>query len=149
VIYKTVARDISLTFFEQILELFCMQNNGESSTDPENKVSHLTEPVNRTSHPQGSAELSVKAMMSYIVDYSTRVLTDNVTKSRAILDIVYYEEKDSISSPGNDGDNEEYTLINLDKIKNKDNIKAIYNIIYKIVESLKENISQPPAKKAP
>ena len=97
-------------------------------------------------------EPSVDAMMSYIVDYGTKVLTDNKSKSKAILDIVFYEEKDSISSPngspGNDNkDNEEYTLINLDKIKNKDNIKAIFNIIHKIVESLKVDISQTPIKK--
>jgi hypothetical protein len=98
---------------------------------------------------QKNIEWSVDAMMSYIVDYGSRVLADNKPKSKAILDIIYYEEKDSISSPGSEHDNkdnEEYTLVNLDKIKNKDNIKAIFNIIYKTVESLKVDISNPSVK---
>jgi hypothetical protein len=82
-----------------------------------------------------SVELSTEAMMSYIVDYGSRVLVGNKAKCKNILDIVFYEEKECISSSKN-GDSDS-VLINLNKIKNKDHIKSIYNIIHKIVESLK------------
>ena len=79
--------------------------------------------------------LSNEAMMSYIVDYADRVLTDNKDRSNSILDVVYYEEKEAICDSGTKED--PCVLINLSKLKDKEKIKAIYNIIHKIIENLK------------
>lgn len=97
--------------------------------------------MDKSKKDEKSAEqvMSTEAMMSYIVDYGCRVLTDNNQKARNILSVVYYDEKECLSSSG--VGNDECTLINLNKIKNPENIKSIYNIIKKIVESLKVDAS--------
>ena len=78
---------------------------------------------------------SLDPMMSYITDYGSRVLVGDKQLMKNILDIVYYEEKDCISTSGT-GESE-CVIITLRKIQNKDKIKQIYDIVYRKVESLK------------
>lgn len=92
--------------------------------------------VKKTSLIVSSLEPSINAMMSYIVDYGSRVLTGNKQKERNILDLLFYEEKQSLSESGQGED--QCVHIHLNEIKDKEKIRAIYTIIRKIVESLKE-----------
>lgn len=79
--------------------------------------------------------LSIGAMMSYIINYGEKVLTNNKAQSEMILHMIKEDEGGAVSSSKN-GDTED-TLINLGKLKNPENIKAIYSVIHAIVESLK------------
>lgn len=81
-----------------------------------------------------SSEISKDNMMSYIANYGSKVLVGDKRRIDNILSVVYYEEKDCLSSSGQGKD--ECTIIALNKIQDIEKIKQIYNIVRKKVESL-------------
>lgn len=84
---------------------------------------------------ESETHLNHDSMMSYIV-FNNKVLTGDKVRMTDILRLVHDDEQSCLSS--SIVDSQDCTLINLDKIQNKEIIKDIYFIVKKKVELLQK-----------
>ena len=90
----------------------------------------MTETVQEKKNTDSEILYSYDGMINYIV-FNNKVLNGDKVRMTDILRLVHDDEQTCLSS--STVDNTDCTLINLDKIQNKDIIKDIYFIIKKKV----------------
>ena len=95
----------------------------------------MTEAKQEKKGTDSEVSLSYDGMINYIV-FNNKVLNGDRVRMTNILRLVYDDEQPCLSSSIVDGS--DCTLVNLDKIQNKEVIKDIYFIIKKKIELLQK-----------
>jgi hypothetical protein len=91
---------------------------------------------------KSSPELSVEAKKNFIFD-NHRILDYDKPSLNAFIAMLIYDERQCLSSPESKNKNsdansdDEYTLVNLDKINSKEKIDMLYNFLYNKLNSNK------------